>query len=61
MKPVKILNLMGGPAEILIDGAMSQGSCTLLLDLTPPGGDLLLTATAGRTRFLQSSRGNTSY
>lgn len=38
MKPVKTLNLLGTPAEILIDRAMSQGSCTLMLDLTPPGG-----------------------
>jgi len=38
MNPVNTLNLLGTPAEILIDGAMSQGSCTLMLDLTPPGG-----------------------
>lgn len=38
MKPVKTFNVFGEPVDVLVNGAMTSGASTSLIQTTPPGG-----------------------
>lgn len=38
MKPIRTFNILGETLEILVDGSMTGGTSTTMIQTTPPGG-----------------------